>query len=265
MPESNRVHEGANRGSELRRSHFRIDDGLGIHAVEAAEGRQVDPLSNVIAKAIPYLVSESLPNAKFAKVCELSGISKATGYRFFPSGMESIIEYLHKQTLVDIVRSLRIRLTALPSTVEFETAIEIGMKAAIEGLRTTPWTALILRSDVDLMTTYLLAREPGSLCHVLAKYIEQCAANFGTMQVDTFAIARRFVWSVFARLLSEFPEDPSSPWPDPDSTAFSALVDGSLSDFVKAVGLEGARRLRLAVPIKVADADGPGMPFAVLA
>jgi AcrR family transcriptional regulator len=217
--------------------------------------------------AIAEFGEHGLVESLFPRICTRAKVSRATGYRLFPGGIESVVRLLHAETVAEVVRSVGRHTRRLGRDVSFSDAVEAGVQGVAEALRSTPWVRDVLGRDRNLMTSYLLNREPGGILAVLAEYAAACAATFGEGVVaNASEAAEQFVWNVFSRLLAELPPSaPGQPWPDPDHL-WNEAMQTDVQRFVVEVGLVGsARKAGLAVPrYPIPREIGIGLPLLSL-
>lgn len=206
--------------------------------------------SSMERAAIEEFRQRGIKDAHFSEVVRLGGVSKATAYRLFPGGIDSLIQYLHIRTLLTIVRCIRERTAPLQGEVRFEHAVQAGLCGVVQGLRTAPFTATVLRRSRDLMNGYLLSSEPGGILNVLADYTARCAVGFGSKEPDVRQSSRALVGAVFGELVATFPAaDDERAWPDPDSAEMERILHAPIQAFFERVKLKNDEsRSDLAVP-----------------
>ena len=105
---------------------------------------------------------------------------QTSAYRYFPNGVESLVDFFHRTTLLAIVSGVKNRTCKLPTSVEFRVAVDEGVRGGLDALASVPWTSEILPRNRDMLTGYLLSRDPGGILGVLSDYAARCAANFGS-------------------------------------------------------------------------------------
>jgi AcrR family transcriptional regulator len=251
----------------VARSELSLDARLYNLMQDPGALRTDSPFDRLGDAAVEELLEQGVLDVKFSAICERAGISKATGYRYFPTGTEGVLDYLHRATLAEVIAAIRLRTAELSDEVAFETAVEAGVRGVVTALRTAPWTAKVLRRSLDWMTAYLLSREEGRILPVLSNYAARCAVNFGSGVDDVRRHSTRFVWDVFSDLLGEFPApgDDTTVWPDPDGEVMDHVLSGPVREFVAAVQLNGVTKDGLAVPVATLPMRfGRRMPVALI-
>jgi len=232
----------------------------------AGEEEPMSTHDRIAFAALTLMASSGEVNVSFAEVIKASHVSKATAYRIFQGGMPGVLQYLHARTVHDVISAIQARTRALPAEVTFEEAVASGVSGVLDGLRESPWPAQFLRTNRDLMTSYLLGREQGGICDVLSEYAARCAVNFGAMATDIEAAAAAFVWTLFSKLLSTFPaEGVRTPWPDlKDDATMQRYLEAPLAEFLERVELpRGTARPAMAAPI-IRTPDSMGTGLAIL-
>lgn len=201
----------------------------------------------VIRAAVDIYAERPFHEVTFSDICTRAKAPKASAYRYFPNGIQSLVEFFHRTTVISIVKGVHDRTRSLPRSVEFRVAVDTGVRGGLDAMIAAPWTSKILVRNRDMLTGYLLSRDAGGILNVLSDYAARCAANFGSEAEALDAKAERFVWDVFSGLLCVLPDPPEpSAWRSIDDRTISRAID----DFVEAADLRGRGRMRqhLAVP-----------------
>lgn len=200
----------------------------------------------IVQAAMDEYEAADFNSVAFSSICARAHVSKASAYRFFPKGQQSLLDYFHRSTIASVVKSIRSSSRDLSEQVEFSAAVTSGVQAGIDALAHAPYTSRVLVGNRDALTSYLLRRGPGSILAVLSEYAARCAASFGSSCVDTRVEAERFVWDLFSVVVRGIPQSPHETfvWPkigDPS-------VQHAIEHFSAATRLQGVTRSGLAVP-----------------
>jgi AcrR family transcriptional regulator len=199
---------------------------------------------------------------RFAEVIVRSGVPRATAYRIFPGGYESILMMLHTELVDEAVAAIRRAIRSIGGQIQFGEALAAGVEALLASLRSGRLTG-ILKSDPDLLNFYLLSRAPCSMLGVLARYAAGCAATYGSVASDLQEASQIFVWGVLADVVDD--RQHSSDWPNP--TRLKELLGRRIDSFLEdaQLNLDGASRLDYAIaPLAGAPDEYSDMHFMVM-
>jgi AcrR family transcriptional regulator len=201
---------------------------------------------------------------RFAEVIERSGVARATAYRIFPRGYESVLMSLHEELVEQTVVAIRNEVRAIGRQIEFGDAVGAGVRALLQSLGSGRLTSRFLKSDPDLLTFYLLSRSPGSLLDVLATYAEGCAATYGSLAADLHTASQNFVWGVLVDVVDD--RQHGADWPDAER--LRQLLDGRIQAFLNDAQLcdiGGEARLDCAItPLAGVPDEYGDMHFVVM-
>jgi AcrR family transcriptional regulator len=199
---------------------------------------------------------------RFADVIVRSGVPRATAYRIFPGGYESILMTLHTELVDETVAAIRRAVRSIGGQIEFGQAVAAGVQALLDSLRSGRLTS-ILKTDPDLLNFYLLSRAPCSMLGVLATYAAGCAATYGSLAGDLQEASKNFVWGVLADVVDD--RQHSSDWPDTER--LKELLGRRIESFLvdAHLDLDGESRLDCAIaPLAGAPEEYSDMHFMVM-
>ena len=228
-------------------------------------GNETSLRTRLLQAALDAYGESGIGSKKFAEICDAAGVARGSGYRIFPSGTKTLLCTIHRETVASVIDEIRLHTSQLrDQDVFFADAVTVGLRAAVKGLRETPYCIRVLSRQRDFATAYLLNRQPHGIFDVLTTYVARCAATFGSDEPELRSKASQFVWSVLNELVRRpAPADSSGgSWPELDEAEFELLVAGPVAQFVNDVGLADRRREGILVP-EVGHSDPSGMGFPI--
>jgi AcrR family transcriptional regulator len=220
----------------------------------------------LLAAAVQEFRELGMNSARFESICGRAKISRATGYRICPSGIEGILQLLHEDAMRRLVHSISSATARVGPPVAFREALESGVIGALDGLRSSPFIQVLCTQKPDLLRGYLLSDEPGGIVDVLGDYAARCAVNFGADDPAIVPRAKHFVRHLLLVLTSDIGPGcaPDLVWPDPEGdAAFARRVHEPLDEFTAVVIVNHAKRHRLAIPLVLLPPTAPFPDVAI--
>jgi AcrR family transcriptional regulator len=204
--------------------------------------------------ALEMLTSAPKDELRFGDICKRAGVAKGTGYNHFVRGTDSVLEALHLRAARDIAEAMTQAVSKLPDEIMFDEVVRAAVKAGIECCAQTCFVKA-LRSDRDLVTSYLLSRAESSVISILGRFAARCGAAFSSPSASKATLsnseissaAQEFVWGILVDLLAFLPAGASGDWPRWDDETTGPMLEARISTFAGRLGCKGSRP-SLAIP-----------------
>jgi hypothetical protein len=139
-----------------------------------------------------------------------SGVSRATAYRCFPGGVESVFDYVNDEALRSIRRNARRAVHLVGGErCDVRIALTVGVRRVLDAFREDELFRYLQARYPEDVFAYLTTRRQGGLWDHTSEFTAECVMTHPHGNpVEPGAVdhaVRKFVWSVISAVVANWP------------------------------------------------------------